>query len=81
MEGGEHEGKRHEGVQRGGRWRRTCTRRRKRARKTLGKRLEGGGGEMMGENEREMGEKGIHLVWPVGAKIGDLIKRKGTRNK
>lgn len=58
VEGGEHEGKRHEGVQRGGRWRRTCTRRRKRARKTLGKRLEGGGGEMMGENEREMGEKG-----------------------
>lgn len=36
---------------------------------------------MMGENEREMGEKGIHLLWLVGAKIGDLIKRKGTRNK
>ena len=41
----------------------------------------GGGGEMMGENEREMGENGIHLLWLVGAKIGDLIKRKGTRNK
>lgn len=41
-----------------------------------------GEGEMMGENGREMGEKGIHLVWLVeGAKIGDLIKRKGTRNK